>query len=489
MEYNKIQQMLKRYSFEEKMRISQVYSKRLMSPTGLIEIDKMRELPLPWELETFLLFSVTSMEWKDNSFAVDTEKDFVKAINSIKNYTHPVLEQAKGTVSFVDKFIIAMGAVQFDIQEYYPYKFYRYNFYFSFSNEKINMPKLFQEKFGCSYADFIVFAQFLWLIFADRVHLIPQQLFEFLQFRFSSVIAQLSLTRAQYIAELNSITDNISDYLYCLRPSYTYPFIIEQHKLYLPLPHLLIRSVTSSLMYRLTEGKNELTNLIGKEVLEPYLYQIIKESSLFDEVFSEQEYYDKKRKQRTLDVMARKDNCYIFFDSKMHAPKRNLRILDQSVFETEVRLLADNCKQIYLHIRKRFPLLYNPFSDSRPIDPENIYGLVVVRDDPHIRIEHIYQKAAELLEIDQDSVEFNWLCRHVGITAIYEIEKYCFTSSDIISTIFANSRTGRINDFWLTSQLNRNTISNIEVRKFKQNLADSCISFAEECKDAGVLDS
>lgn len=62
MEYGKLLQILKRYSFSEKMSILQKYSKLLMSPTGLIEMNKLIELPLPWELETFLLFSIKSKE-------------------------------------------------------------------------------------------------------------------------------------------------------------------------------------------------------------------------------------------------------------------------------------------------------------------------------------------------------------------------------------------------------------------------------------------
>lgn len=488
MEYNKLPQVLKRYSFDEKMSVLQKHSKLLMSPTGLIETDKLRGHALPWELETFLLFSIESKEWKNDNFSGDNEKKFINAINAIRNYTHPILEQVKGTLSFVDRLMIAFKAIQFDIQEYYPYKLYRYNYYFSFSNEKVDMPKLFQSKFHCEYNDFIVFSQFLWLIFSDHTHIIPQQLFDFLMLKFRTVALNLSLTREQYITELDSITTNISDYLYCLRPSYSYPFILEENKLYLPLPHLLMRSVTSSLMYRLTDGKNELTEIIGKEVLEPYLYEVIKESLLFDEVFSEQEYFDKKgRKQRTLDVLARKGNTYVFFDSKMHSPKRNLRLFDDSVIAAEIEYLAQKCKQIYLHIHERFPLLYNPFSASHAVEQDNVFGLVVIRDDPHIRTEHIYLKSAELLGLDCMSNEFNWLCRHVGIAAIYEIEKYCFTNSDLLSAIFSNSKAGRINDFWLTSQLDRNTISNMKVQTFKHRLVDSCISIAQECKNAGVF--
>lgn len=452
-----------------------------MSPTGLIDIEKLRGVPLPWELETFLLFCVTSKEWKNDSFFDDNERIFFKAINSIKNYVPPLLEQARGTSIFVDRLLVSIGAVQFDIQEYYLYKLYRYNYYFSFVNKNINMPELFQNKFHCTYADFIIFAQFLWLILSDHMHIIPQQLIDFMVSKFYMVVSNLTLTREEYVAELNGITTSISDYQYCLRPSYSYPFITNQDKLYLPLPHLLMRSVTSSLMYRLTDERNELTEIIGKEVLEPYLYEIIKESSIFDEVFSEQEYRDKKgRKQRTLDVLARKDNIYVFFDSKMHSPKRNLRLLDKKIIMDEIDYLAKKCKQIYMHIHERFPFLYNPFSTKQTVEQDNVFGIVVIREDPYIRPEHVYLRTAELLDIDFKSNEYDWLCRHIGIVAIYDIEKFCFTDSDLISAIYANSQTGRINDFWLTYHLDCDMISNTKVQAFIQNLSDNCQRIAEE---------
>lgn len=480
--------MLKRFSFEEKMRVLHEFSKRVMSPTGLIEMDELTKLPLPWELETFLLFSIKSKEWKNDSFSGKNEKHFFNAIKSIRNHFPPFLEQleqANGPSLFEERLIMAVSAVQFDIQEYYVYKLYRYNYYFSFINENINMPELFQAKFHSEYADFIAFAQILWWVISIRTDVIQQEQLDFLKSRFQTVIENLSLTREEYIIELDSITTNISDYLYCLRPSYSYPFIIEQDKYYLPLPHLLMRSVTSSLMYRLTDGKNELTELIGKEVLEQYLYEIISESSIFDEVFPEQEYIDTKgRKQLTLDVLARKDSTYVFFDSKMHSPKRDIRLFDKNVIENEIDYLAGKCKQIYMHIHERFPLLYNPFSNSKAVNHDKVFGIVVIRENPHIKLEHIYLKTAELLNIDCKSSEFDWLCKHVGIAEIYQIEKFCFTDSDLISAIYANSQTGRINDFWLTSHLDCYTISNTKVQAFRQNLNDNCRHIAEECENA-----
>ena len=490
-EYEQIPRILKRFSFDEKVKICQYYSRQLMDIQGLNILSiSSKGLPLPWELETFFLFSVAFKEWRNDRFC-HNQKIFPRIINTIRNYDHPLLKEmiqkGNSSTTFADNLMMALSAIQFDSQEFYPYKLYRYNYYFSFRNDKIDMPQLFQKKFGCTYSDFLVFGQFLWILFSLHNINFSKKLVDFTIERFKPLILQLSLTREEYIEELNSITTDISDYLYCLRPSDSYPFIIESEHLYLPLPHLLIRSITSSLLHRLTDSNNKLSELIGKEVLEPYLYHIIHASNIFDEVYPEQIYHIGKKEQRTLDVMARKGDHFVFFDSKMYTPKRDLRIFQGNTFDQEVSRLAKACKQIYQHIYDRFPSSYNPFSDHVKIDRDNIYGFVIVRDNPHISLHHIYYKTAEILKINTDSPEFDWLCTHIGIVAIYEIERYCFTDSDLLNAILSRKESKRIDDHWLTTRIDRNMIVNKDVRLFKKSLSKECMNLVNDCVALGVF--
>jgi hypothetical protein len=237
----------------------------------------------------------------------------------------------------------------------------------------------------------------------------------------------------------------------------------------------------------MTNRNNNLTELIGKEVLEPYLYKIILDSNLFDEVIPEQNYYENKREQRTLDIMARKGDYYIFFDSKSYTPKRDLRIFSETTFEIEVERISKACKQVYLHIHNRFPHKYNFFSEIESVAFDNIFGLVVVRENPHVRADHVYTKIAEMLKIDKHSYEYDWLCKHVGLVSIHEIERYCFTQSDIVGAVRANSESGRIYDYWFSGSLNNSVIKNKDVLKFKHQIANSVVPIAEELRDSGVL--
>ncbi len=164
----------------------------------------------------------------------------------------------------------------------------------------------------------------------------------------------------------------------------------------------------------------------------------------------------------------------IFFDSKMYTPRRNLRIFDQHAFDLEINRLATNCQQVYEHIRYRFPMQYNPFHLQTEINPDDIYGLVVLREDPRIQIDYIYKKTATLLEIPFDSPEYKWLCRHVGIISLSDVEKYCFTHSNLPDHIYGGQSREYLTDFWLTEAADSGKIQDIEFKTFEKDIFDEC---------------
>lgn len=486
MEYKDIPRTLKRYSFEEKMNILQIYSRRTMNLNGIINKNETGKFPFPWELETLLLFSITAQEWREGRFT-SKDRNFTDMINCIRNYQHPIVDELKETTDLISKLFVAIGSTQFEAQEYPYYKLYRYYWYFSFANSKVNMPEIFQQKLGSNYKKYATLAMSLWVILCTNKYTISSQLYNFILSQFPVELRHLTITRDEYKKQLESITSCIDNYIYCLRPSYTYPFIFEKGLVYLPLPHLLMRSVTSSMLYRITQDDNHLAELIGKEVMESYLYQIILRSGLFDEVYPEQEYIFHRNKNRTLDVLTRKGDHYIFFDSKMYTPRRDLRIFDQDTYDREIDRLARNCKQIYEHIRRRFPSQYNPFHAQLEINPDNVYGLVVLREDPRIQNAHIYMRTAALLEISHESSEYQWLCQHVGIISLADIEKHCFTHSDLPDHIYGSHSREHLTDFWLVDAVDSDKVQDTEFIAFKKEILDECSKLFKKCAEAGLF--
>ena len=114
MEYNDIPRTLKRYSFVEKMNILQTWSRKNMNLNGVIDRNERGKTPFPWELETLLLFSVTSQEWRQGRFDRN-DRNFVAMINCIRNHPHPIVDKLKGTNDLVNELFVALGSVQFEI--------------------------------------------------------------------------------------------------------------------------------------------------------------------------------------------------------------------------------------------------------------------------------------------------------------------------------------------------------------------------------------
>lgn len=448
MEYRKISTVLKRYSFEQKMSIAHEYS--IPWVNGVDESLAQTGLPLPWELETFVLFSVTSREWCNNSFDIKNQHIFSEIITSIRNYKPPKIQAVTGTPMLIKKLLTSVGITQFEIQEKPINKLFRYNYFFNFSNDRIDMPTVFREKFGCSYKE--VLSAILGVLLSYSVlkeGLSPKE-FAALYRLYPEVINILCIPRDDYISKLSKITSDYRDYNYCLRPSYSYPFIVDNNVIYLPLPHLLLQSITSSLLFRLTDGRNDLQKTIGKEVIEAYLFKIICASKAFDEVLSEKQYsIGHQHNLLTADVMARKNNYVVFFDSKSFSPKSDSRILLDNAIEADITRMADGTAQIYKHIHNKFQTEYDFFEFEANISMDYRFGLVVIKANPHLPLEDIYRCAAGKLDIDIDSPEYVWLCLHIGFADLYDVERFCFTQSDICTVLLNRAASGELYSPWL----------------------------------------
>ena len=76
-DYRRIPVILKRYSFESKMAICQLQSRRLMKFNRL-ELFKDSSICYPWELDIFALYSIlVDKEYKHDSFKEINDRHFV----------------------------------------------------------------------------------------------------------------------------------------------------------------------------------------------------------------------------------------------------------------------------------------------------------------------------------------------------------------------------------------------------------------------------
>lgn len=135
------------------------------------------------------------------------------------------------------------------------------------------------------------------------------------------------LSREDFSNKIDEYAYNIYDYLHCVRTSYIFPFIEYKDVVHLPLLHCLTRAITYSLLYRLTDKNDELRKVFGKNVLGNYLYNIVYESNLYEEVLKEHEYYIHKALMKTPDAMVRNGKEYLFLKVRQLFYTRKLEYL------------------------------------------------------------------------------------------------------------------------------------------------------------------
>lgn len=455
MKYDKLPCILQRYSFESKVEILFFYSRQLLK---IDSINIENKLPFPWELETMLLFSVKAEECQAKSFKGKEAKIFSNIINCIRFHDHPTIVMHAGNIELINFISIAYGATQYDLQSYAIYKYYRYRYIFNYQTPAVDMKNEFFNKFDIDYLSFIEFGFVLnsLIILYDKI---SPFIVNYIYSKYDYVLKALTISRGNFAELIDKFSNNIDDYLFCIRPSQSYPFIEYRNQIYFPLPHSLVRATTDSLLYRLTDGNNKLKGKIGKYVLEDYLYSIIYESNIYDEVIPEKEYYDGKKLKKTSDIMIRKNNEYLFFECKSMVPYAKTRVFEEEKIVKELERIGDAVIQLYQQIYFDFNSKYNFFVyRETKIELDKKYGIVVLLERSYVMEERIYENVRNKLHLSTDSEEYNWILNHIKIKDLNEVEAFMFTSTDLLDDF-------RDSDYTINSILTNNN-----VLTFKQEL-------------------
>lgn len=476
-DYSRLITNMKRWSFKSKMLRAQEESLKLL-PAKAQDPTVLRTLILPSEVETFAMLAIKEKEWTSKEIK---DNEFKRAIETIRTYRHPKLFEKKGE-EFGKWAVILVSATQFDFQFNPIYKINRYISYFDYVDDIINMPKEIKNKFGIHYREIVAPIILLWMHYSgDGFRLLPKQM-EWLFKKYSKTIDLLTLTRDEYIKELDEITSKIEDYMYCHRPSYSWPFVMCENNRYMPTPHLLVRAVTESLFHRLTFGNNKLREKIGKCVLESYLYRLICKSDEFQEIIPEQEY---QKGQKTLDVMASCDENIICFDSKSFVPQIGIRTFDPLAYKNTINRIVEIFIQAYKHIRYKFGVKYKYLSVPIKDDRSNIYAIVVLADNPFCPIDEIHLSAARELNIPIPSEEYDWLRGHVGIADVDAMEIQILQRKGFINAVTKNSCTKQYSDHWFTQ--GEIIEDDKKTEYMEDNVTNLVYTVIDAMKDDGVI--
>lgn len=430
---------LQNYSLESKLLTAQLYSSRI---EGIAEIevkDIMKQNITPFEIETFTLFSIL-YDNMGNTTPI-TGKAFSDAINGIRNYHSLLWKKYENSNDFANAFIMISGLTQFATQGSVLFKLFRGDYFFNFSNEAINVKELFKEKFGIYYDDLAVSAYLLYM--GTSLHSQNTHGVDFckectrIAFSNKKVLDVISISKEEYLKELKLLYgDCIEDYYYGLKIQYLFPVISDNSGYYVPSPYLVVNAVTESLYNRFTEGNNELRALLGKEVIESYLYDIYSTLPKCNWISREITYRDGKIKSP--DVLVEENGYVIMFDTKSKSPGLKLRKFDEKAIETEVRIFAENIIQIYHQITN---YINGEYELGHRFERCNIFGVSVALEDSFVSRKMIYDKVFQILSENENinsPTEFEYIHSHIKIISLREIENLVLRGKGI-STLLAKN--------------------------------------------------
>ena len=495
--------LLKRYSFNEKMRMSCINSAYWI----LNKLSPEANGILPWVLETFVMISMEAYEYSDGDFRGKNDSKFVKMVNAIWN-SHDSIQKLHRSkeFSFTDMFFPATMLKQSLSQESISIKTYRYWTLFNNKSVPLNAKEIqesgddpvylrdkFIEKMGASYEDFLMLGHTIELLFGVQeqksISVIPQKALNYLLLeKYPQAAKNLIISRKDYVRKQQAYTmgqDRPAAYVYSLSPSYQYPFVKEGTSLYFPLPHLLTQSVTSSLYYRLTEGDNSLRKILGKTILETYLYDLIHDSEIYDEVYPEQKYKEEHAEAYSPDVLACKDGAVLFLDSKSTVPSLGIRLWDEDAIKNNIKVTADNIKKIYKQI-ERFKL-YNPFKTEVSEQKKDYWGVIVILEESFIFRHFFYEEAAKLLNIETTSKEYRWLTHHIKVASLYEVERLSLTGCSIIEGCQDINKDNPNDRPFSNFGSEDGKIKNTKYKEFEKNYKEAVINLAKNMIDRGCF--
>ncbi len=428
-----IVQQLRKYPFTEKMLICQECSTKLMKMTHL-DILNTPNAVYPWELEVFAELSLFADSPNATCSFKRSNIEFVNMVNKIRNYQPPYLKK-QTNIDFVNAFVMVTGLQQFKVQENIFDRLYRYNYFWTFVNNTINMPEAFSSYFsGLKYTDFRNLA--LLIFFYASLDYPTAPIIRTLTLKNKNVVDFLKITRKDYQKkQYEKIDDNFENTIFGFNYLRPYPFIEFNGFVFLPLPYLILDAVTESLLTRVTMDDNSLREKIGKEVAQTYIEKIFNESNVYDEVLPECTYYINKKKIDSPDILIKKDDLFCFIDTKLSTPKLEIRKFNKEAIEDTISRYAKNAIQIYNRVKEFNEGLYYPFEEKVSIDSSNTFGIVALLEDSYISRRQIYEKVFSMLEMNDDCEEAGYIKSHIKITNFRDLELFAFRSHDIFVSL------------------------------------------------------
>ncbi|MCQ2354563.1 MAG: hypothetical protein MJ102_05590 [Clostridia bacterium] len=153
---------LEEYSFDSKMTIAQRFSSRIMGQAGITpeSCSKYNSIIAPSEIEIFTLYSIVFDSARAKRCI--TESEFCGFITGIRNYWPSMLNMEGEQTKLGSDLFMLLALQQFSVEGAFLIKLFRYNYFFHFCNERVDVQTKFIHHFGCDYDEYAAVAYILY---------------------------------------------------------------------------------------------------------------------------------------------------------------------------------------------------------------------------------------------------------------------------------------------------------------------------------------
>lgn len=267
-------------------------------------------------------------------------------------------------------------------------------------------------------------------------------------FQNKAVMSVLCIEKEDYKKEISGLYQgDVIKLFYGLKAHYWWPFVSGSDCTYVPSPYLVVNAVTDSMLNRLTLGNKNLRNLIGKEIIENYLYDIYGQVESVTWISHEIEYKVGKNIKRTSDVLVGEGEFCTFYDTKEMVPSLKIRELDKKEIEKDTNIYAEAILQIYQQI---ISYINGYFELDKQYNKANLFGVVVVLDDIALSRGKMYDMAFGLYKErsgELDIVEQNYIHSHIKVVSLRQVEIMVLQNGSFLPCILLQEKNPEMWDY------------------------------------------
>lgn len=357
---NNLDKKLRRYSLTSKLemfrKLNHVIDKNFKKPDMLKHVFPNRSSRFydsfynhchAHELAYLSLMATVLGEWKGNINELKEYNDFKKIINDYKDYSPPFIHQKDKEMDEheVGRLFFVRAALQQFIYQDSPISgLYRYRVLFNYVSEGINVKEYFKKAFKYSYEDYIKFCTALYVLSSNTSNVLTKENVvnqlakgsNFTQDKIAQMIEILSMDRITATSKYNEYkSDDPRMRVYDYNPYLMKPILMEEDKLYLPIPLLLFKSITEGFYQMMCFRFKDFRSLFGKHSYEEYIGHLLSTLTEFS-VIKEFPFYVGRQEWQSPDYMMVNDEDLILVELKANAPSVALRATDFESYKNEL---------------------------------------------------------------------------------------------------------------------------------------------------------